>query len=82
MSGTIIQLIAAAGFGVIVSELIKQIADWFRGRKAGERDAWADRDREARARRKLEDTLHKTRRLAMDVGGIAEADLPPWPQYD
>lgn len=80
MSGTVISLLAAAGFGGIIAALIKEIADWFRGRKTEERDAWADRDREAKARRKLEDTLHKTRRIAQD-SGVAEADLPAWPDY-
>lgn len=80
MSGTIISLLAAAGFGGIIVALIGHIADWLKGRKAEERDAWADRDREARARRKLEDTLHKTRRVALD-GGVPESALPPWPDY-
>lgn len=80
MSGTIISLLAAAGFGGIVAALIKEVADWIRGRKADERDAWADRDREARARRKLEDALHATRRVAINAGA-AESDLPRWPDY-
>lgn len=80
MSGTLISLLAAAGFGGIVAALIKEIAEWVRGRKADERDAWADRDREAKARRKLEDCLHKTRRIALDHG-VPEADLPDWPDY-
>lgn len=81
MSGTIISLLAAAGFGGIIVALVNHVADWLKGRKAEERDAWADRDREARARRKLEETLHATRRVAIDAG-VAEAALPPWPHYD
>lgn len=80
MSGTMIQLLAAAGFGGIIVALINHIADWLRGRKTEERDAWADRDREAKARRKLEECLHATRRVAID-GGVPEADLPAWPDY-
>ena len=80
MSGTIIAFIAAAGFGGIATQLINNLFDWARGRKSEERDAWADRDREARARRKLEDCLHATRRMAMDAG-VPEGNLPHWPDY-
>lgn len=81
--GQIISLAAALGLGSIITKLIDAASDRAKEKRDSEGTAWEQRDHEARARRKLEETLHKTRRIAMDAGVPVE-DLDrkaPWPQY-
>lgn len=79
-TGHIIQLVAALGIGGILKQLIDNVTAWWKGRQQEERDAWAERDKEARARRILEEAMHRTRRIALDHGAT-EDELGPWPTY-
>lgn len=82
-AGVIIQFVAALGLGGIITKLIESATSWAKDRRGAEKDAWEQRDDEARARRQLEETLHMTRRIAMDAGvPLAEIDQrAPWPEY-
>ncbi|MHA7620231.1 hypothetical protein ACX12M_17095 [Cellulosimicrobium cellulans] len=73
-------LLTAIGAGGIITKLVDNTVAWLKGRQAEERDAWAERDKEARARRILEDALHRTRRIAADRGATDD-ELGPWPKY-
>ncbi|MBN0040257.1 hypothetical protein JN535_08780 [Cellulosimicrobium cellulans] len=83
-TGQIISLVAALGIGGILKQLIDNVAAWRKGRQAEERDAWAERDREAKARRVLEEYAHALRRLLFRLGlreGASDDDIPPFPNY-
>jgi hypothetical protein len=79
-TGDVIALLAALGAGGILSQLIKNVSEWLKGRKRIEREAWNERDREAAKRRRLEEALHATRRVAMEHG-LTLDQLPDWPTY-
>ncbi len=83
-TGQIISLVAALGIGGILKQLIDNLVAWFKGRQAEERDAWAERDREAKARRILEEYAHALRRLLFRLGareGDGDDDVPRFPTY-
>ncbi|MEV8029279.1 hypothetical protein [Cellulosimicrobium funkei] len=83
-TGQIISLVAALGIGGILKQLIDNLVAWLKGRQAEERDAWAERDREAKARRILEEYAHALRRLLFRQGlreGAGNDDIPPFPNY-
>lgn len=83
-TGQIISLVAALGIGGILKQLIDNLTAWFKGRQAEERDAWTERDREAKARRILEEYGHGLRRRLFRRGAVegpGEDDVPPWPNY-
>lgn len=64
-------------FGGGGAALVKVGLDWRSGRLAEERTAWTERDREARARRLLENALHCANRRLIDAG-----QRPiEWPDY-
>lgn len=79
-TGQIISLIAALGVGGILKQLLDNLTAWRKGRQQEERDAWAERDRQAKARRLLEEYAHLLRRQLIEAG-VAADDLEPWPQY-
>lgn len=79
-TGETIQLLVALGVGGILTKLADNVFAWIKGRQRIEREAWKERDREAAKRRRLEETLHETRRIAMEHG-IALGDLPAWPTH-
>lgn len=82
MQGTTIwTALSLLGAGAVLLELVKALIGWVTGRHGREQSAWVQRDAEARARRKLEETLLRTR-LAAIRHGVPEDALPPWPTYD
>lgn len=77
-------LLTALGAGGIITKLIDNVVAWAKGRQAEERDAWTERDREAKARRILEEYAHRLRRRLFRLGareGDGTDDVPPWPEY-
>jgi len=77
-------LLTAIGAGSIITKLVDNAVAWLKGRQAEERDAWAERDREAKARRILEEYAHALRRLLFRRGareGDGEDDVPRFPSY-
>ena len=78
-AGQVVQLLVALGAGAILRELVLQVLDWARGRKGEERDAWAYGDQQARRARAAEETLHLTRKVALDAGANPD-DLPALPE--
>ena len=76
-TGTIAALLGALGAGGIITKLIEGIWGWRSGRMGREQDAWGQRDREAKARRILEEYAHKLRRLLQRH----DIEPPDWPDY-
>ncbi len=77
-------LLTALGAGGIITKLLDNVVAWLKGRQAEERDAWAERDKEAKARRLLEEYAHRLRRRLFRLGareGDGEDDVPRWPTY-
>lgn len=74
-------VLTALGAGAILLKIVESVIAWATGRHGREQSAWEQRDREASARRKLEETLHRTRLVAI-ANGVAEDLLPPWPTYN
>lgn len=77
-------LLTALGAGGIITKLVDNTVAWMKGRQAEERDAWAERDKEAKARRVLEEYAHRLRRMLFRLGvreGDGEDDVPRWPTY-
>jgi hypothetical protein len=77
-------LLTAIGAGGILKALLDNVVAWLKGRQTEERDAWAARDREAKARRVLEEYAHTLRRRLFRRGareGDGEDDVPRWPTY-
>lgn len=78
---TIWTALTLLGAGAVLLEIVKALIGWITGRHGREQSAWIQRDAEARARRKLEEALHRTRLIAL-ANGVAQDLLPPWPEYD
>lgn len=77
-------LLTALGAGGILKALLDNVWAWLKGRQAEERDAWAERDKEAKGRRVLEEYAHRLRRMLFRLGareGDGEDDVPRWPTY-
>lgn len=76
-TGELIVAVISLVLGVGTAALVREIREWSSGRKAEERTAWAERDREAKARRLLENALHCANRRLVDAG-----QRPiEWPDY-
>src|SRR5699024_4538954 len=73
-------ILSTLGAGAILLKLVEAILQRLMGRQKREQDAWVQRDREARARRMLEEYSSILRRRLLDAG-VAYADLPVWPDY-
>lgn len=69
---------AISGGGAL--KLIDSLRDWRKGRHQEEANAWDQRDREAKARRKLEEYAHVLRSMLLRQG-TSKDELPPWPDY-
>lgn len=76
-SGTLVIVAAALGSGGVLTVLGKEVIAWIRGRTREESNAWIERDREARARRILEEEVQRLRRHLIRVG----EDPGDWPTY-
>ena len=72
-------LATAVGLGGILKTLIDHLLDRRRGRMLDEQNAWEQRDKEARHRRILEESLHQHRTVWLEHG-LPFDDLPPWPK--
>lgn len=82
MQGTAIwTALSLLGAGAVLLEVVKAFIGWLTGRHGREQDAWTQRDAEAKARRMLEEALHRTRIVAI-AHGVAEDALPRWPRYN
>ncbi|WP_284250413.1 hypothetical protein [Litorihabitans aurantiacus] len=82
--GDIIQGLATLGLGAIITKLIDYATTRRREQRESQGKAWEERDREARARRILEEYAHKLRRNLFRRGakeGPGEDDVAPWPDY-
>ncbi|WP_454044416.1 hypothetical protein [Cellulosimicrobium sp. Marseille-Q8652] len=79
-TGTFVAIATALGAGSILTKLFDNIVAWFQGRQQEERSAWAERDKEAKARRLLEESLQRTRLLAVKHGATDD-ELGHWPEY-
>lgn len=77
--GTLITLLGALGAGSIVTLLAKTIVERVTGRTEREQTAWEQRDREARARRQLEEYAYTLRTFCHLKHGTDYKDLPTWP---
>lgn len=77
---TVAAVIAALGGGATLRELIGTTVGWLRGRQQEEQTAWEYGDRQAVARRKLEEYAGLLRRMLIEQG-VAYRDVPPWPRY-
>ena len=74
---SVVLLAAALGSGGILTYLAQELLRWVRGRTGQESSAWIERDKEAKARRILEEYVHDLRRQVHDCG-----DTPiDWPHY-
>ena len=76
----IFTLLSALGAGAILLKLVEVVLQRLMGRQKREQDAWTQRDREARARRMLEEYAGDLRLLAREHG-IPREDIPAWPEY-
>ena len=75
----ILELAAVLGLGAILNTLVNAVISWLKGRQTEQRDAWTQRDKEAKARRQLEEMVHETRRVALEHG-VKPEELPHWPE--
>ena len=73
-------ILSTLGAGAILLKLVEVTLQRLMGRQKREQDAWVQRDREARARRMLEEYAAVLRRQMLETG-ISYADLPTWPTY-
>lgn len=73
-------ILSTLGAGAILLKLVEVTLQRLMGRQKREQDAWVQRDREARARRMLEEYAAVLRRQMLETG-IPYADLPAWPTY-
>lgn len=73
-------ILSTLGAGAILLKLVEAILQRLMGRQKREQDAWVQRDREARARRMLEEYAADLRLLLIE-NGAKRADLPDWPPY-
>ena len=80
MDASVLEILTTLGAGSIIGLLVKEIIGWIRGRQANEQSAWEQRDREAKARRMLEEYAHELRHELTDLG-LDPDDLPTWPSY-
>lgn len=75
-------LLGALGGGTLTS-IFKQVWDWSTGKQGRRRNevdrAYAQRDKEARKRRILEESLSVHRRVILEAGCLSQDDLPPYP---
>lgn len=76
-TGTLVAVLGALGAGGILIKLTEGIWAWITGKASRENDAWAQRDREAKARRVLEEYAATLRRQLQDHGVEPEK----WPDY-
>jgi len=77
---TIFTMLSALGAGAILLKLVEAVLQRLMGRQKREQDAWAQRDREAKARRMLEEYATDLRLLLIE-NGAKRAELPDWPPY-
>lgn len=75
----LIPIFSALGIGSILPKLIGWIIDRVTNRDSEERDAWRQRDHEARLRRDYEEVLHKTRLWWHRDTGKDFDNMPPPP---
>ena len=75
--GTITAILGALGAGAILAKLVEGIIQWATGKQDREQNAWEQRDREARARRMLEEYAAHLRLELIESGRTP----PPWPEY-
>lgn len=82
----IASLIAAAGGGAILLELVKRALDKLSGQGRRRRDevekAWARVDTEASKRRRIEEHASLVRRMLIGAPCIDSTSIPDWPSYD
>lgn len=71
---------SALGAGAILLKLTEALIKRFTGKQQREQDAWAQRDKEARSRRLLEEYGAVLRRELLDTGYDPD-EIPPWPKY-
>lgn len=76
-TGMIVAIIGALGLGTILAKLSENIWAWVTGKTAREQTAWAQRDREAKARRQLEEYASTLRLRLISLG----EEPPDWPIY-
>lgn len=84
MDGNLITILATIGstlgVGGVIAVVARAIADWGAGKPQREQSAWEQRDREAKARRMLEEYAHDLRHELIELG-LDPNDLPEWPEY-
>lgn len=83
--GEVVSIIAALGLGGVGTQLIAARLQKQREKREIEGQAWRERDKEARIRRKLEEYAHELRRRMFRKGyveGDGPDDVPPWPNYN
>lgn len=73
-------IVTALGAGGILLKLIEAVIQRVLGKQKREQDAWSQRDKEAQARRRLEEYASDLRILLRDRG-VDRADIPDWPDY-
>ena len=73
-------ILTALGAGAILLKLVEAVIQRIFGRQKREQSAWAQRDREAKARRMLEEYATDLRLLLIE-NGAKRAELPDWPPY-
>ena len=75
----LIPIFSALGIGTIIPKLVSWTIDKITSRDREERDAWRQRDHEARLRRDYEEVLHETRlKWHRDTGKDFD-NMPPPP---
>lgn len=75
--GAITAVLGALGAGAILTKLVESIIQWATGKQGREQTAWEQRDREAKARRMLEEYAARLRLELIESGRTP----PPWPEY-
>lgn len=86
---TFATLATAFGVGSVLTIFAKAIVDRRQRKRQETQDGWAaldvergKRDIESRARRKLEEFAHTTRRAWHVRHGTPYEEMPPWPRYN
>ena len=84
--GLVAALVGSAGVGVILKDAAISLFKWLSGMSARESTRKKDiafvAEREAKARRILEEALAEQRRKMIVEFNIPKSELDPWPDYD
>ena len=75
---SLVALLTALGVGSVLTKLVDGIVAWVRGRHDRDQSAHERLDIEIQYRRRVEETLHETRRQ-LHKHGVAYEDMPAWP---